>query len=84
MVLEYYYPHLDCFIKRRELEKEEEVEEETNLHAGLLSTGTVCHLQPRRYQSSVHLKSTFALLYYFRPNLVFLDNLSLSLVGESY
>ncbi len=55
-----FYRLLNSFAEPGKLEKEEEEEEEeeeTVCHAELLSTGNVCHLQPRRHRSSVHSKN---------------------------
>ncbi len=49
----------------------------TAWHAELSSTGTVCHLQPHRYQTGVHFRNYLTLtsthdfrsLFYFSPNM---------------
>ncbi len=48
-------PHFDCFIEPGEPE-----EEETAFHAGLVGTGTVCHMHSHRCQSRVLSKSYLA------------------------
>ncbi len=65
--------HLDCLIKL-----EEPAEDEAGLHAALLITRTVCHIQSHLYQSRYQknirhkLRINFALYSIF----VFLGNLS--------